>query len=170
MAYTNGMNRNSLLIGGVIIIIAVLILSYTRAQQATAPSSEEETTSQNRNTGSTAGTNEANTNGGTILTAELRAIAKTRDEKRLADIRSLQAGLEAFKDEHPDGFYPNELSELVPKYIASIPNDPKTDEPYSYTPIGSGPNYYDLVYTLEVGVEDVVAGEHTATPEGISAE
>lgn len=90
--------------------------------------------------------------------------AEERDRTRLSHVDDLQKALDKyFKDKKS---YPEKLDELVDKYLKELPKDPSTNEVYSYTPIGSLPaKYYDLLYTLEVGVDDKPYGANVASPE-----
>ncbi len=113
----------------------------------------------------------ANTNSAPSISQDspLYPVAKSRDTSRIVDIRMLQAGLESYRSDN--GYYPQELSELVGGLITRVPTDPQTNVEYSYTPIGTAPiSYYSLYYVLEVGVEGIAAGEHTAGPGSISNE
>ncbi len=47
------------------------------------------------------------------------------------DLSSLALALAAYHADH--GKYPEQLSELAPKYIATIPRDPFNDDPLHYT-------------------------------------
>lgn len=92
--------------------------------------------------------------------------AKKRDEQRVADIRTIRKALANFEREK--GFYPSELSALVPEYLPEIPQDPLKSE-YAYTPIGALPaEYYDLNYSMEVGVLGFQFGDHNATPDDLT--
>lgn len=99
---------------------------------------------------------------------EQKAQAEVRDQKRLEDIKRLQAVLlQYFKEKQS---YPKELAELVPKYIEMIPVNPAPGgASYNYTPIGTAPyKFFDLSYTLEAGVEGLEPGMHFASPNGIA--
>ena len=94
--------------------------------------------------------------------------ATERDQQRVADIKTIRSGLGDYYE--ATGHYPSSLEDLVPNYVDTLPTNPTpggTD--YSYTGIGSAPfMYYDLVYALEVGVDDIGPGQHVANPEGLS--
>lgn len=96
-------------------------------------------------------------------------VAKTRDVSRLADVRLLQDALNQYQGDH--GAYPATFDDLVTGgYLAAIPENPKAGEaPYTYTPIGTEPySFYTISYTLEVGAEEIAAGDHTANPQGVA--
>ena len=70
------------------------------------------------------------------------AKAQSRDQQRLADISTIQLGLELYFNQH--GSYPQQLGELVTnsdnvKYVANIPTPPsRADEDnykYNYVPL-----------------------------------
>ena len=80
------------------------------------------------------------------------ARTKSRDARRLADIRQLQLALELAYDSNNQ--YPATLSTstlITPGYIAAIPRDPSTGAAYSYAGLGSGAtcSSYHLGATLE---------------------
>lgn len=143
------------------VVLALVLVGFLllRPRRANAPTT-------NTNTGSVL-TNENAATDPTGLTGNLLALAKARDERRLVDIRTIQAALESFRTQDESGAYPMTLVELTP-YLANVPHDPKTGEAYSYAPGGSGSNFYSLTYTLEVGVQGIRAGQHMASPSGVA--
>lgn len=98
--------------------------------------------------------------------------ATDRDKERVEEIESLRSALKKFYDDRKG--YPESLDELVSKYMKDVPKNPTPGgQEYSYTPIGSADKqgvfgYYDLGYTLEVGVNDLSAGLHIANPDGLA--
>lgn len=98
--------------------------------------------------------------------------ATDRDKERVEEIESLRTALKKFNDDRKG--YPESLDELVSKYMKDVPKNPTPGgQEYSYTPIGSADKqgvfgYYDLGYTLEVGVNDLSAGLHIANPDGLA--
>lgn len=94
----------------------------------------------------------------------LTALQRSRDQRRLLDMRALQSALTAFKAQSEIDAYPVVLEDLAPEFIGTLPRDPKDARQYSYTP--SGP-FYQIGFTLEIGAEGVAAGEHIMTPNGI---
>ena len=68
-----------------------------------------------------------------VLSSLNTARSKSRDARRLSDIKQLQTALElAFDDASPPE-YPDALSSLVSSnYIASEPTDPRTGSSYYY--------------------------------------
>lgn len=98
--------------------------------------------------------------------------ATDRDNERVEEIESLRSALKKFYDDRKG--YPEKMDELAPKYMEEVPKNPTPGgQEYSYTPIGSADKndvygYYDLGYTLEVGVKDLSAGLHIANPDGLA--
>ncbi len=103
-----------------------------------------------------------------IMSDEEREQARIRDSKRLADVKQLRAKLEIYQEDN--GYYPENLDSLVPDYLEYLPQNPTPGgTAYNYTGIGSSPyQYYDMTYTLEVGVEEIDPGMHVANPGGIA--
>lgn len=112
------------------------------------------------------------------VVAMQNARAEARDAKRFADMEVVQKALELYYSEH--GVYPgsdcyglpsavpctsvkrsgNWISDLIPKYMTSLPDDPvnrKGSDPllYCYTKTGdpdeaeANPHHYYLLYRLE---------------------
>jgi general secretion pathway protein G len=59
----------------------------------------------------------------------------SRDARRAADIRSLSVALDAYYSDYDQ--YPRTLATLVPKYIATEPKDPQTNNQFYYTAMTS---------------------------------
>lgn len=59
--------------------------------------------------------------------------AKSRDQKRVSDISTIQLALEQYFNKN--GVYPTNLSALVPGFISEIPKDPKGVMYSGYFPI-----------------------------------
>lgn len=98
--------------------------------------------------------------GGGTTSALSSSRIKSRDARRVADIKQLQVALELYYDAKTA--YPATLTSLVPNYIASVPKDPSTNVVYAYALVpkqlagdGCGPGYgfscstYILKATLE---------------------
>ena len=159
-----------------IIVIAVIIIGggiglyyYSRSQSG---KNTDQTTSEDWNINSTSDNTNENANAeavpSTQLTGPMLELAKSRDAKRVSDIRAIVSALESYKGDQ--GSYPAELKSLIPKYLPNIPENPTPGGlSYDYTPIGSSPySYYSLYYNLEAGSGDIGAGDHEATPDGIA--
>ncbi len=126
-------------------IIVLLVVLIVRARPVTAPTNA----------------NPANSN----TSGNDSTLSRIRDDRRLADIRAIQQGLEAFKTQ--DGSYPESLDALTTAGLGTIPKDPKTNAPYRYIPLESASSYA-LTYTLEAGTQGVSVGLHTASPNGLT--
>lgn len=85
-----------------------------------------------------------------VLASLNSARLKSRDARRVSDLKQLQLALELYYDANSSN-YPATLSLLAPTYIARIPNDPQTAVAYPYYANGSGTtcSSYHLLATLE---------------------
>ncbi len=72
-----------------------------------------------------------------VLASLNSARKKSRDARRLADIKQLQVALELYFDAH-SGNYPLTLAALVPTNIPVEPKDPVGQTDYKYAALGSG--------------------------------
>lgn len=106
-----------------------------------------------------------------VLLALNSARLKSRDAKRVADVRIIATGMELFFDEY--GRYPHALAELIPKYTDPIPQAP-TPNDGTCTPDQNSYNYkyvsdaeYILSFCLGGQTGDLTAGEHTLSSGGI---
>jgi prepilin-type N-terminal cleavage/methylation domain-containing protein len=73
--------------------------------------------------------------------------AKSRDQKRVSDVSSIQLALELYFNKN--GVYPLTLASLVPTYISSIPTDPTNIYASQYFPITKQQNSaYCISYQL----------------------
>lgn len=84
-----------------------------------------------------------------VLASLNSAREKSRDARRISDIKQIQLALELYFDSN--AAYPTVTSALVPSYIAANPTDPTTGAIYSYAALGSGAvcSSYHLGATLE---------------------
>ncbi len=85
-----------------------------------------------------------------VLASLNSARQKSRDAKRVSDLKQLQLALELYYDSN--GGYPSAISTatvVTPGYIAAIPTDPSTNVAYSYAALGTGCTSYHLGSTLE---------------------
>jgi len=110
-----------------------------------------------------------------VLASLNNARVKSRDAKRIADVRQLQLALELYYDANRG--YPSVLSTstlITPGYIPAMPKDPRTNAQYSYAGLNAGCTRYHLGATLEDGAHtglnsdsDAAAGTAgTACPDG----
>ncbi len=74
------------------------------------------------------------------------ARAKSRDKARVSDLKQLELAATLYREQ--SGNFPDELSDLLPTFMPAIPEDPRTDNPYSYESDGST---YLITATLETG-------------------
>lgn len=129
-----------------IFIIGLGIVAYVEVRKL-VPSDTVQTT-----------TNAAETGG------PLTALQRSRDQRRLLDVRLLQSALAAYKAQPDAVGYPVVIEDLIPEFLGVMPRDPKTGKQFRYTPSGE---FYQIGFTLEIGAEGLSAGEHIATPSGI---
>jgi type II secretion system protein G len=94
-----------------------------------------------------------------VLASLNSARQKSRDARRIGDIKQLQLALEMYYDS--TNSYPQALTALVPDYIPTEPMDPQnTTTPYDYAPnAASDATSYVLRATLET--------DHTALDNDI---
>lgn len=88
-----------------------------------------------------------------VLASLNSARQKSRDARRVADIKQLQTALELYYDAN-SSVYPVKLADLAPTYIPSIPLDPSTNAVYAYTALDTNSaaatcESYHLRATLE---------------------
>src|SRR3989344_224165 len=57
--------------------------------------------------------------------------AKAHDMERIREVASIQQAVRMYEKDNI-GTLPSTLDELVPEYLAEIPTDPTTDQPYLY--------------------------------------
>ncbi|MFA6097928.1 MAG: hypothetical protein WCV50_03970 [Patescibacteria group bacterium] len=102
------------------------------------------------------------------MTEDEKTQARIRDSKRLSDMKRLRSILDEYRSKN--GYYPEELENIVPDYIDALPQNPGPGgQPYVYNGIGSKPyTYYALSYELEVGDEGIDPGLHIAAPGSIA--
>lgn len=98
-----------------------------------------------------------------VLASLNSARQKSRDARRVSDIKQLQLALELYFD--TAGTYPAALSALVPAQIASIPQDPTLNTPYDYEQLSSGTSYV-LRATLEQVDHTALDGDIDGTVAG----
>lgn len=70
-----------------------------------------------------------------VLASLNSARQKSRDSRRVADVKQIQNALELFYD--ASSTYPAALSSLAPTYISQVPVDPQTAAAYSYASLTS---------------------------------
>ena len=99
------------------------------------------------------------------------ARAKSRDARRVADVKQIQTALELYYNDK--GEYPTSTSSLVPSYMGMVPKPPLpvtdgscTAPTTEYTYSGST-NTYTLTYCLGAPTGGLASGTGIATPAGI---
>ncbi len=120
-----------------------------------------------------------------VLLALNSARAKSRDAKRVADVRQLATALELYFNDF--GGYPGVASTaLVPAYVGTFPASPTpndgpctpTNNAYIYSTTGTGftstgtgtPTVfpgYALVFCIGASTGGYQSGLHTASPQGL---
>ncbi|TSD02674.1 MAG: N-terminal methylation motif domain-containing protein [Parcubacteria group bacterium Athens0714_16] len=97
-----------------------------------------------------------------VLASLNSARQKSRDARRIADIKQVQLALELYFDSNAN--YPTALAPLAPSFIPTLPKDPQTDTVYTYTALGSGTtcSSYHLMATLEDGNHQALDGDADA--------
>lgn len=110
------------------------------------------------------------------------ARAKSRDARRISDVKQIQTALELYYNDK-GGYPPANSSQIststtdgMTAYMATIPTPPTpndctvvaTTPYYTYTPTSTAPYVgYSLTYCLGGTTGGVAPGLHTATPSGI---
>jgi general secretion pathway protein G len=84
-----------------------------------------------------------------VLASLNTARLKSRDARRVADVKQLQNALALYFDSV--GSYPTTLAALAPQYIAAIPTDPVGNTAYSYAALDTSGSCvgYHIGATLE---------------------
>ncbi len=106
-----------------------------------------------------------------ILEALGSARAKSRDAKRLADIRQLASANELYFNDKNE--YPKTLSVLTPTYIGLLPTPPTpadgscTEDQNKYIYERTGLQTYKLTFCLGTSTGGYAAGVHTLSHAGI---
>lgn len=106
-----------------------------------------------------------------VLLALNSARAKSRDAKRVADVRQIVSALELYFNDQSS--YPASLGALVPAYLGAAPSAPGTADgtcaaatTYPYTQTGGGTGY-TITFCVGATTGGLGAGTHTASPAGI---
>lgn len=103
---------------------------------------------------------------------------KSRDARRVSDIKQIQTALELYYND--ENGYPatavvgGAIKGTVATYMTVIPSNPKPDtdgdctsgNQYTYTQTDSGASY-TLAYCLGAATGGITSSNHTATPAGI---
>ena len=98
-----------------------------------------------------------------VLASLNSARQKSRDAKRISDIKQLQLALELVFDSSNTLSYPATAdATTLGSFISAIPQDPSTAVPYTYEQLNSGSSY-----VLRAALEN---NEHTALTADIDGE
>ena len=97
-----------------------------------------------------------------VLASLNSARKKSRDARRIADIKQIQLALELYFDSN--GNYPTTLSALTTAFIPVVPKDPQTAIVYPYFALGTGTtcSSYHLMATLEDTAHQAFQGDSDA--------
>ena len=98
-----------------------------------------------------------------VLASLNSARKKSRDARRIADIKQVQLALELYFD--ATRAYPAALSSLTPTYIPVVPNDPLT-APYTYEKCSD--TLYHIGAALEESTNPALNSDLNAAPSGCS--
>ncbi|MDD4900852.1 MAG: type II secretion system protein [Patescibacteria group bacterium] len=101
---------------------------------------------------------------------------KSRDARRISDIKQIQTALELYYNDNNG--YPATVTSggAIGTYMAVVPSSPPPSDcstapsvtTYTYAVVGSSPyTSYNLSYCLGGNTGGVTLGVHTATPSGI---
>tara|TARA_B100000745_G_scaffold205743_1_gene136012 strand:- start:3146 stop:3607 length:462 start_codon:yes stop_codon:yes gene_type:complete len=105
-----------------------------------------------------------------VLASLNSAREKSRDARRIADLKQIQTALELYFDDQSSPEYPDALSSLSSGgYLSTVPNDPRTGAAYGYDNLtgsntacsaasGACTNYV-LGATLENTTHSALAGD-----------
>lgn len=111
-----------------------------------------------------------------VLVSLGSARAKSRDAKRISDIRQFANALEMYYNDNPSIGYPATLSTLVPNYMSTVPPYPQPNDGSCSTAATTGAyaaNYvgttggYTLQFCLGAQTGGYAAGTRTLTNQGI---
>lgn len=109
-----------------------------------------------------------------VLLALNSARQKSRDAKRLADVRQIATALELYFDSQATPAYPTtaqNLAILAPTYMGTVPTFPAPTDgcnTTSYTYTSGGTGTYQLLFCLSAATGGIAGtGTHTLTQAGI---
>ncbi len=82
-----------------------------------------------------------------VLASLNNARRKSRDARRITDLKQIQLALELYFDGDGNGTYPAAATSLAPKYIQTLPADPSAAAAYKYVQVST--TQYHLGAVLE---------------------
>ena len=97
-----------------------------------------------------------------VLASLNTARLKSRDARRVADLRQVQLAMQLYYDANSQ--YPTTTAALVPTYIATIPKDPVGQVVYPYDQLTSGSSYH-----LGANLEDTSNAVLSSDQDTVSA-
>lgn len=100
-----------------------------------------------------------------VLASLNSARKKSRDARRIADIKQIQLALELYFDAASPTKYASTLDDLDPTYIPTTPKDPLSA---SYTYEKCSDTLYHLGAALEESTNPALTGDLNAQPTGCS--
>lgn len=107
-----------------------------------------------------------------VLLALGSARQKSRDAKRLGDMRQMASAMELFFNDN--NAYPQSLASLVPSYIGAIPTYPSpydsctpTSYTASYTVPATPASTYQLLFCLSQNTGGLTGTLHTLSEKGL---
>lgn len=100
-----------------------------------------------------------------VLASLNTARQKSRDARRVADIRQLQLAAQLYYD--ANGSYPTSTAALAPTYIATIPGDPIGTVAYPYDQGVNGTTYH-LGANLEDGSNASLSSDSDTTTTNVT--
>ncbi|MFY9461764.1 MAG: prepilin-type N-terminal cleavage/methylation domain-containing protein [Candidatus Sungiibacteriota bacterium] len=104
-----------------------------------------------------------------VLASLNSARKKSRDARRIADVKQIQLALELSFDS--SNAYPDALSTLAPTYIPAVPNDPlgtqATPIPYKYCKVSA--TSYHLGAALEESSNPALNNDRDQTSDGCAS-
>lgn len=89
-----------------------------------------------------------------VLASLNTARLKSRDARRVADLKQLQLALQLFYDANSSYPTTTAMTGLTPTYIATIPRDPVGQDPYLYDPLPAANGTSASSYHLGADLED----------------
>ncbi len=98
-----------------------------------------------------------------VLASLNTARLKSRDARRISDIKQLQIALALYSDSN-SSLYPPTLATLAPTYIAVVPTDPVGGAGYKYAGLAVSPATTCSGYHLGATLEDTSNAALTSAP------
>lgn len=100
-----------------------------------------------------------------VLVSLNSARIKSRDARRVGDIRQIQAAMLLYAEANSQ-VYPTSLDDLDPIYMPKVPPDPKTGSPYFYSYDPATPNKFHLAALLEDSTVSALRGDEDDDSSG----